>query len=240
MWRYFVGGGAALLLALAGMFLFRGSASPEAQPALPRVPAAPAAASDDPLPEAPSADARTREQKRFDRIDKDRNQTITPQEFFALRHKLFAKLDTDHDGKLSFDDGRCAASSASPTPTRTDRGRCPRRIRGDGGQAQGIGASSVRLPRPGAGARRQGRRGRRQLGSFSVRLNHNGKWGDSARLKTILERDDFDLTRQAPPLQGRSVKLMSSRARQHTHKQDSQGERCVIQFPGRETGDGAF
>ena len=31
MWRYMVGGAGALLLAVAGMFLFRGSAAPEAK-----------------------------------------------------------------------------------------------------------------------------------------------------------------------------------------------------------------
>lgn len=104
MWRYWVGGAAALVIALAGMFLFRGSAASEAKPATPRPPAVEAAA-DLPLPtEAPSADARTREQKRFDRVDKDKDETITRDEYFALRKKAFARLDVNHDGKLSFDE----------------------------------------------------------------------------------------------------------------------------------------
>jgi hypothetical protein len=103
MWRYMVGGAAALVLALAGMFLFRGSAASEAK--APSAPAAQAAAQEAPLPdEAPSADERTREQKRFDRIDKDRDQSVTRDEFFALRKKLFAKMDVDHNGTLSFDE----------------------------------------------------------------------------------------------------------------------------------------
>ncbi|MFS2110183.1 histidine kinase [Sphingomonas sp. Sphisp140] len=104
MWRYLVGAGATLLLVVAGLFLFRGAASTET-----RLPAAPAAGvaseTEQDLPaEPPSAAAKTREQKRFDRIDKDKNDSIAKDEFFALRRKLFARLDTDHDGKLGFEE----------------------------------------------------------------------------------------------------------------------------------------
>ncbi len=105
MWRYFVGAGAAILLAVAGMFLFRGGAAPETK--LPPPPAAAHAAAEqqEPLPDqAPSAAAKTREQKRFDRVDKDKNQSITRDEFFALRRRAFARLDANHDGNLSFDE----------------------------------------------------------------------------------------------------------------------------------------
>ncbi|MBC9031607.1 histidine kinase [Sphingomonas sp. JC676] len=106
MWRYFVGAGAALLLGLAGMFLFRGSASPGVK--LPGAPAARAEAmmgSEAQLPaEAPSASARTREEKRFDRYDKDRNSSVTREEYLASRRKAFAKLDVNSDGKLEFEE----------------------------------------------------------------------------------------------------------------------------------------
>lgn len=103
MWRYFVGAGAALLLAVAAMFLFRGTAAQN--PLVPPVPAAAAEAPDEALPnEAPSASAKTREQKRFDRYDKDRNDAITREEYLLSRRKAFAKLDTNGDGKLGFDE----------------------------------------------------------------------------------------------------------------------------------------
>ncbi len=104
MWRYFVGAGAALLLAVAAMFLFRGTAAQ--MPLVPSPPVADAdAAAEDALPdEAPSASAKTREQKRSDRYDKDRNEAVSREEYLSSRRKAFAKLDTNADGKLAFDE----------------------------------------------------------------------------------------------------------------------------------------
>ncbi|RSV35375.1 histidine kinase [Sphingomonas sp. ABOLE] len=104
MWRYAVGAGAALLLAFGGFLLFqhapgRGPLAAVLQPA----PAA--AGTTTPLPDAaPEADAKTREQKRFDRYDKDRNDAVTRDEYFANRHKAFARLDVNGDGRLSFEE----------------------------------------------------------------------------------------------------------------------------------------
>lgn len=104
MWRYAVGAGAALLLAFGGFLLFQhGQGRTSLAAVLPAMPGNAAAAA--PLPDsAPEADAKTREQKRFDRYDKDRNEAISGEEYFAARHKAFAKLDTNGDGRLSFEE----------------------------------------------------------------------------------------------------------------------------------------
>ena len=103
MWRYLVGGVAAILMMAAALIVLRPSAKADV-PALLR--SAPAASdADDPLPDTvPEASARTREQKRFDRYDKDRSGQISRDEYLAQRRKTFARLDTDHDGRLSFDE----------------------------------------------------------------------------------------------------------------------------------------
>lgn len=104
MWRYFVGGIAALLMAGAGIFLFKGSATPEPVPPAPRAVQSEAGATEpQPVAEVPRAD-RSREEKRFDRGDKDRNGSITLTELQQPRRKAFAKLDTSGDGTLSFEE----------------------------------------------------------------------------------------------------------------------------------------
>ena len=103
MWRYIAGGVSALLLVTAGVIVFKSRASaPLPIAARAAAATAPQAA---PLPdEVPAASDRTREQKRFDRYDKDRNGTVTREEYLAQRRKAYAKLDTNHDGVLSFDE----------------------------------------------------------------------------------------------------------------------------------------
>ncbi|TPG22717.1 EF-hand domain-containing protein [Sphingomonas koreensis] len=103
MWRYLAGGLAALLLVTAGFFFFRGGAKPD-EPLFAPAPAQ-TAGSPTPLPSsAPAASEKTREEKRFDRYDKDRNGQITREEYLASRRKAYAKLDLNHDGALSFDE----------------------------------------------------------------------------------------------------------------------------------------
>ncbi|MDO7843017.1 EF-hand domain-containing protein [Sphingomonas immobilis] len=104
MWRYLVGGLAAMLLTAGGFLYFGGRGSPGA--ALPLAGAqAGAAQTADALPDAaPEASERTREQKRFDRYDKDRDGKVTRDEYLLARHKAYAKLDLNHDGKLDFDE----------------------------------------------------------------------------------------------------------------------------------------
>ena len=57
-----------------------------------------------PLPDAPEADAKSKEQKRFARADKDEDGRITLAELVEPRRKAFAKLDLDQDGRLSFEE----------------------------------------------------------------------------------------------------------------------------------------
>jgi hypothetical protein len=102
MWRYLAGGVSALLLVTAGFLFFRSGARPD-QPLFGPPPQAPAAQPTLPAA-APAATEKTREQKRFDRYDKDRDGIITRDEYLASRRKAFARLDTDHDGRLSFEE----------------------------------------------------------------------------------------------------------------------------------------
>lgn len=107
MWRYFVGAAAGLLLVLAGMFLFRGNATQDLPPP-PMLPVSdPAAQSGnfaEPIPEPPKATERTREQRRFDRYDRDHDDRITREEYLRNRRTSFSRLDTNGDGRLSFEE----------------------------------------------------------------------------------------------------------------------------------------
>lgn len=106
MWRYFMGAAAALALGIAGMFLFQSSASQEiALPSPPRLAPADTRAGGAPLPDRiAEATPKTREERRFDRYDKDRDDRVTREEYLASRRKAYARLDTDGDGRLSFDE----------------------------------------------------------------------------------------------------------------------------------------
>ncbi len=104
MWRFLAGVGSALALVAAGLFLFRGNAATEALPPPRLTPEPGVAAGDAPQPDAPAATARTREQKRFARYDKDRDGRITRDEYLASRRKAYARLDTNGDGRLTFDE----------------------------------------------------------------------------------------------------------------------------------------
>jgi hypothetical protein len=104
MWRYLVGLAAGVLLVAGGVLWWRSSAV--ARQTLPDAPAARAAnaAAGDPMPEPPAASEKTREEKRLSRIDKDKNGTVSRDEFLAARQRNFAKLDINGDGKLAFDE----------------------------------------------------------------------------------------------------------------------------------------
>lgn len=103
MWRFLAGVASALLLCGAGMVWWT---SGQRQTPLLSAFEPPLARSTEQSGDAtpPAADERTREQKRFDRYDRDRNDAISQEEYLASRRKAFAKLDLNGDGRLSFDE----------------------------------------------------------------------------------------------------------------------------------------
>ena len=104
--RFSAGAGSALLLAAAGFFIWTG----RAQQGDGSVPSAPEARIAQSGGEAgspatpPSADDRTREQRRFDRSDRDNDGRVTLPELTYARQRAYARLDTNHDGRLSFEE----------------------------------------------------------------------------------------------------------------------------------------
>lgn len=102
----FLAGAAACFLLLTGAFLFWQSRAAET-PQLPPPPPARMASSEllsPTLPGAPEASAKSREEKRFSRVDKDKNGRIEREELLGSRRKAFAKLDKNGNGALSFDE----------------------------------------------------------------------------------------------------------------------------------------
>ena len=123
MWRYLAGAGAGLLLVVAGMAL-QGIRS---QPAttLAAMPAANAAPTDGQSasdPAVPEALPKTREEKRFNRYDKDRDGIITRDEYLVSRHKAYGKLDANGDGTLSFDEWAAKAEGKFATADKDKSG----------------------------------------------------------------------------------------------------------------------
>jgi hypothetical protein len=101
----FLAGAAACFLMLTGAFLLWQSHAeePAKLPAPPPPTAAPRLVSDEPM-RAPEASPKSREEKRFDRADKDDNGRIEREELLTPRRKAFAKLDKNGNGTLQFDE----------------------------------------------------------------------------------------------------------------------------------------
>ena len=104
MLRFFAGAGSALLLVTAGFFIWTGMAQEEDDPVpdAPAQSAAPIVSGSPPAP--PSADERTKEQRRFDRADRDNDGRVTLEELTFPRRKAYDRLDRDRDGRLSFEE----------------------------------------------------------------------------------------------------------------------------------------
>jgi len=114
MGRFLAGSVAALLLVAGGLFWWQGEAERNAQPLIAHggakaqsptlPPEGDPAARGAPPPNVPEAAPRTREQKRFDRYDRDRDGILTRAEMMASRAAAFRKLDKDGNNLLSFEE----------------------------------------------------------------------------------------------------------------------------------------
>lgn len=112
--RIVLGALGALLLVAAGLFWWQGRATNADPPPAPRLALDAPTAEADELPDAdgeglqgpalPQATEQTREQKRFDRLDRDRDGRITRNEMLAPRVRDFRKLDVDGNNLLSFEE----------------------------------------------------------------------------------------------------------------------------------------
>ena len=102
----FLAGAAACFLLLTGAFLLwqsraqQGSTLPQAPP--PRA-TSPAMMMPGRL-EAPEASPKSREERRFSRADRNKNGRIEAEELLSPRRKAFAKLDSNGDSRLSFEE----------------------------------------------------------------------------------------------------------------------------------------
>ena len=104
MARFLAGAVACFLMMTGAFLLWQGHA--EETPAVPPPPAksaAPSILAAKPL-EAPHATEKSREEKRFNRSDRDNDGRIVLGELLEPRKKSYAKLDKNGDGKLSFEE----------------------------------------------------------------------------------------------------------------------------------------
>lgn len=102
MARYLAAIVSGLFLIIGAVLLWQGR--PEKAEAVPLPPPPQADARLSPLPQPPEATPKSREEKRFARADKDDNGRITAAELYEPRRKAFAKLDTNGNGALSFEE----------------------------------------------------------------------------------------------------------------------------------------
>ena len=103
MARFLAGAVACLLMMTGAFLLWQGHA--QEVPALPPAPdqsGPPSILAAKPL-EAPHATEKSREEKRFNRSDRDNDGRIVLGELLEPRKKSYAKLDKNGDGKLSFE-----------------------------------------------------------------------------------------------------------------------------------------
>lgn len=108
MLRFVAGVVSTLLLVGAGFFFWKSRANQEVL-VPPAPPASEAPRFNSPLrrlepEEPPAATAKSREEKRFARADRDDDGRISKLELLEPRRKAFAKLDVNGNGSLSFEE----------------------------------------------------------------------------------------------------------------------------------------
>lgn len=117
--RFLVGGLASALLLTGGVFLWKGHSQggdeavvPAPPPALPAIPVAGAdAPTRGPAPpELPAAKEASREERRFNRYDRNRDERISRAEMLSTRTAAFRKLDKDGNNLLTFEEWAAATS----------------------------------------------------------------------------------------------------------------------------------
>jgi hypothetical protein len=103
MVRWLAGIAAVLLLIAGSVIALKGHAEEPSLPSAPQ-PRLAAAVPLSPIPNAPEADAKSKEEKRFARADQNEDGQITLAELVEPRREAFAKLDVNSDGRLSFEE----------------------------------------------------------------------------------------------------------------------------------------
>ncbi len=132
MLKFAAGGGAMLLLLLSGFFIWKSIAQGDPGIAVPDYFTSEIAAQDEEGDDGegpaapPAADTRNKEQRRFDRADKDRNGVIVLDELYQPRRRAFGRLDKNGDGRLSFEEWAVRTSTRFAEADRNRDGRLSR------------------------------------------------------------------------------------------------------------------
>ena len=138
MKKFIAGASGMLLIMAAGLFFWIGAQSQEV--VLPDAPAPPEQADPEGLPVAdaaenaigpapptpPKAYQSSREEKRFNRYDRDRDELITRLELMSSRTKAFKKLDKDGNNLLTFEEWAAATSQKFAGADRDRNGQLTR------------------------------------------------------------------------------------------------------------------